>query len=177
MNIRPVLFICGFFVIILGIYQFIPIIYALLNGENANPFILSSAMSIFLGLLLSISTYEKIERINLKQTFLLTTITWFLASILSAIPLYLYPNLNLSFTDSIFETASGLTTTGATILSGLDNMPKTILLWRVALNWLGGIGIIVLCIGVLPFLKVGGMQLFQTESSDKSGRFLQKPNK
>jgi trk system potassium uptake protein TrkH len=99
--------------------------------------------------------------------FLLTSLSWIAISAFSALPL-MFSQLQLSYTDAFFESISGITTTGSTVLVGLDTMPRDILLWRALLQWLGGIGIIVMAIAILPFIRVGGMRLFQTESSDRS---------
>lgn len=103
--------------------------------------------------------------ITIKQAFLLTFLSWLTLATFAAFPFW-FSTLNLSFTDSFFEAMSGITTTGSTIMTGLDNMAPGILIWRAILQWLGGIGIIVMALSVLPFLKVGGMQLFKTESSE-----------
>jgi trk system potassium uptake protein TrkH len=106
-----------------------------------------------------------------RQLFLLTTLSWLSLCVFSAIPLWLIvPNCTL--TDAVFETVSAVTTTGSTVLSGLDTMPKGILFWRAVLNWMGGIGIIVMAIAILPALKIGGMRLFKTENSDTSDKIL-----
>ena len=106
-----------------------------------------------------------------RQLFLLTTLSWLSLCLFSALPLWwIVPNC--SFTDAWFETVSAVTTTGSTVFSGLDQMPKGILYWRAVLNWIGGIGIIVMAIAILPALKIGGMRLFKTESSDTSEKIL-----
>jgi len=111
------------------------------------------------------------EKIKSRQLFLLTTLSWLSLCVFSALPLYLLiPDCSLS--DAVFETVSAVTTTGSTVLSGLDSMAKGILYWRAVLNWIGGIGIIVMAIAVLPALKIGGMKLFKTESSDTSDKIL-----
>jgi trk system potassium uptake protein TrkH len=107
-------------------------------------------------------------KLSVRGMFLLTTTVWLIACIFGALPLYRIDHI--SFTDAFFETMSGLTTTGSTVLAGLDDMPKSALLWRSMLQWLGGIGFIVLSVAILPFLNVGGMRLFQTESSDWSDK-------
>jgi trk system potassium uptake protein TrkH len=104
-----------------------------------------------------------------RQIYVLTVVTWMVFALFGAIPLFLaLPGL--SFTDAIFESVSGLTTTGSTVLAGLDSMPHGILLWRGLLQWIGGIGILVMGIAILPYLRIGGMKLFRTESSDWSGK-------
>jgi len=109
--------------------------------------------------------------VSSKQLYLITVSSWCLFAVVGALPLYLAME-SLSFTDAFFESMSGITTTGSTILMGLDGMPKSLLLWRGILQWVGGIGIIMLGIAILPFLHIGGMRLFTTESSDWSGKSL-----
>lgn len=112
--------------------------------------------------------------IGVRQAFILTAAAWVASAVFAALPLN-FSDRGLSYTDALFETVSGLTTTGSTVMTGLDTMPLGILVWRSLLQWMGGIGIIVLGMAVLPFLRVGGMQLFQTESSDRSGKVLPRP--
>lgn len=111
--------------------------------------------------------------LSTRQLFAVTTVSWCMMSLAGAMPLYLLLP-GMSFTDAMFESVSGVTTTGATVLIGLEKLPHTVLLWRGLLQWLGGIGIIVLGIAVLPFLQVGGMKLFKTESSDWSHKTMPK---
>jgi len=111
------------------------------------------------------------EAMKHRQLFLLTTLSWLVICIFSALPFWLIIP-DSSFTNAWFETVSGITTTGATVYAGLDKMPKGILYWRCVLNWIGGIGIIVMAIAILPALKIGGMRLFKTESSDTSEKIL-----
>lgn len=135
-------------------------------------FIISAFICGSLGLLMSLASKPK-EKITLKikDTFFLTTLNWFTLSLASSLPFYL-SSYNLSFIDSFFEAVSGLTTTGGTVLSGLDFAPRSIILWRAILQWLGGTGIILMALSVLPMLRIGGMQLFHTESSDRSEKIL-----
>ena len=125
----------------------------------------------FAGVLLILSTRRTREEIPLKGAFVLTTMSWVAISIFGALPMQL-GIYRLGFTDAVFETVSGLTTTGSTIVTGLDQAPPGFLLWRSLLQWLGGIGIIVMALVMLPFLRVGGMQLFRTESSDRTEKLL-----
>lgn len=108
---------------------------------------------------------------TLKEGFLLTVVSWLVLPTVAAIP-FVFLEGTISLADSWFEAVSGLTTTGATVMSGLDDMPPGILLWRSLLQWIGGIGFVVMALVMLPFLRVGGMQLFQTESSDRSDKFV-----
>jgi trk system potassium uptake protein TrkH len=121
---------------------------------------------------LMISRVSQFE-LSTRQLFAVTTVSWCTMSLAGAVPLYLLLP-GMSFTDAMFESVSGVTTTGATVLVGLEKLPHTVLLWRGLLQWLGGIGIIVLGIAILPFLQVGGMRLFKTESSDWSHKTMPK---
>ena len=109
----------------------------------------------------------------MQQVFLLTTLSWLGIAIFGCLP-FLLSNLDLSFVDAFFESMSGITTTGSTIITNLDNAPKSILIWRAILQWLGGIGVIVMAITILPLLNVGGMQLFRMDSSDTTEKVLPK---
>jgi trk system potassium uptake protein TrkH len=102
--------------------------------------------------------------LRLRDGFLVTAMVWVLASLVTAIPFTLAPP-HLSFTDAVFESTSGLTTTGATVIFGLDKLPRSVLFYRQSLNFLGGIGIVILAVAILPMLKIGGMQLFRAEST------------
>ena len=108
------------------------------------------------------------SRLGVREMFLLTTVVWVSASLFAALPFVLIEHI--SYSDAFFETMSGITTTGSTVLHGLDTMHPSILLWRSILQWLGGVGFIVMGVAILPFLNVGGMRLFQTESSDWSDK-------
>lgn len=107
--------------------------------------------------------------ISIRTGYVLTFSCWIVLSLFSTLPLY-YSGLEISFADAVFETVSALTTTGSTILTGLDNLPPDLLLWRSILQWLGGIGIVVMAMALLPMLRIGGMNLFKSESSDISGK-------
>lgn len=133
-------------------------------------FLASSVVTFFAGGLLVLFAYdENPPRLGVKEGFLLTTVAWVVITAFAALP---FLGHGLSYTDAYFETMSGLTTTGSTVIAGLDKLPRGILLWRALLCGIGGLGIIVMAILMLPFLRVGGMQLFQTESSDKSEKVL-----
>jgi len=127
------------------------------------------------GLLASIAlaTYTPKPNLQARGAFLLTVLSWVALSGFAAIPFLMDP-IKLSVTDALFEATSGITTTGSTILTGLDDMPRGILLWRAILQWIGGVGIVVTAMAVLPMLKVGGMQLFRLESSDMGEKILPK---
>ncbi len=136
------------------------------GNPDWKPFLASSLLSVFIGVLLVLSTMQrKPLSLDLRQAFLVTIFGWLTVSILGAIPML---GVQIGFVDALFESVSGLTTTGSTILTGLDSLPPGLLLWRALLQWVGGIGIIAMATLILPMLRVGGMQLFKIESSDTS---------
>ena len=172
MLLQPVLYVIGFLLSALSIILCIPAMVDAFYGNNQwQPFTFASLISLFFGIILILANKSENFRISLKQAFLLTTLSWVFIAIFGSLP-FIFSDLELSFTDAFFETMSGITTTGSTILSGLDNLPHGILIWRSLLQWIGGIGIVVIAIAFLPILKVGGMQLFHTESSDSSEKVL-----
>jgi trk system potassium uptake protein TrkH len=169
---HPILFIVGILVSVMGVSMLAPAITdAIAGSADWITFTLSSACVGFIGGLCLFSSRGHPIRLNLRQAFLLTALSWISLSAVAALP-FVISELRLSYTDAFFEAISGLTTTGSTVLVGLDHMPPGILLWRAMLQWLGGIGIIVMAIAMLPFLRVGGMQLFRMESSDRSEKAL-----
>jgi len=139
--------------------------------ENSHSFLSSSFITILIGTMFVLANLQEKYQLNLKQTFLFSALTWIAVAIFGSIP-FVLSDLNFSFSDSFFESMSGITTTGSTVIENLDESPKSILLWRAIMQWLGGVGIIVMAITVLPLLKVGGMQLFKIESSDKPEKIL-----
>ena len=170
-NNKTVFFVIGVLLIILGAFMLIPFFVQFIYGEKNNTFLSSSSVTAFIGILLVLTNLEENRKINLQQAFLLTTLSWLSIAIFGCIP-FLLSDLNLSFVDSFFESMSGITTTGSTIITYLDNTPKSILIWRAILQWLGGIGVIVMAITILPLLNVGGMQLFRMESSGTAEKIL-----
>ncbi|MDP6680998.1 MAG: TrkH family potassium uptake protein [Pelagibacteraceae bacterium] len=151
----------------------IPFFVQWIYGENSETFLSSASVTVFIGILLVLTNQEKNKKLNLQQAFLLTTLSWLGIAIFGSLP-FLLSNLNLSFVDAFFESMSGITTTGSTIIVNLDNSPRDILMWRAIMQWLGGIGVIVMAITVLPLLNIGGMQLFRMESSDTTEKILPK---
>ena len=139
--------------------------------EGSHSFISSSFVTIFIGILFILANLEKEFKLNLRQTFLFSSLAWFMVAVFGSLP-FLLSSQNFNFSDAFFESMSGITTTGATIISDLDNSPKSILLWRAIMQWLGGIGIVVMAITILPLLRVGGMQLFKMEGPDSTEKIL-----
>lgn len=172
-GLRPVLHVCGMLMCVMGAAMVLPALADLAADNNDwAVFISSAAVATFFGgsILLATRSGEPLE-LSRRQAFLLTGMAWLTVSLAASIPLLTYGG-EVDIADAVFETVSGITTTGATILVGLDTLPPGILLWRAILQWIGGIGIIVMAIVMLPFLGVGGMQLFETESSERSGRIV-----
>ena len=171
-DFRPVLFVVGILLITLSLAMALPAIADGVAGDpNWRVFLASSVFTLFIGACLVLSNRMREPRLTVRQAFVLTTVSWIVVAAFAALP-FAFSALELSYTDAYFEAMSGLTTTGSTVIVGLDRAPPGILLWRALLQWLGGIGIIVTAIAILPMLRVGGMQLFQTESSDSSEKVL-----
>ena len=172
-NYKTVFFTLGLLQIVLGLSMIIPILTQLLYNETDAGFISSGIISIVFGMLFFLSNLDHDKKINLQQAFLLTSLSWLSIAIFGSLP-FIFSELNLKIVDAFFESMSGITTTGSTIITNLDEMPKGILLWRAMLQWLGGIGIIVMAITLMPVMNVGGMQLFKISSNDNSEKILPK---
>ena len=168
---KTVFFLIGVLLTILGVSMLIPYAIQILQNENSHSFIGSSFITIFIGILFILANLEKNFKLNLQQTFLFSALAWFLIAIFGSLPFLLSP-ITFSISDAFFESMSGITTTGATVITNLDTTPKSILLWRSIMQWLGGIGIIVMAITILPLLKVGGMQLFKMEGPLSTEKIL-----
>ncbi|MTI45119.1 TrkH family potassium uptake protein [Roseibium hamelinense] len=133
-------------------------------------FVFSALLTGLIGMLLSIAVGGSLEKgLDTRQTFILTTLAWATLPAFGALP-FLW--LGVGYADAVFEAVSGFTTTGSTVLSGLDGLPPGLLVWRSLMQWMGGVGIIVMAIVLLPFLRIGGMQLFQSENSDRSEKIV-----
>ena len=172
-NYKTVFFTLGILQIILGISMVFPIIIQIIFDELDSSFIGASLITIIFGTLFFLSNLDHDKKLSLQNAFLLTALSWLSIAVFSSLP-FIFSNLNLSITDSFFESMSGITTTGSTIITDLNSSPKAILLWRALLQWLGGIGIIVMAITLMPIMNVGGMQLFKVSSSDASEKILPK---
>jgi len=131
----------------------------------------AASFTIFVGGAMFLAARGGGGELTVRQAFVLTAIIWILMPAFAALP-FVFSELRLSYTDAFFEAMSGLTTTGSTVIVGLDTAPPGLLIWRSILQWFGGIGIIVTAVAILPLLQVGGMQLFRTESSDTSEKVL-----
>ncbi len=172
-DMRPVGYVIGILVVFLGLTMLAPLAVDFGQRNGHWPvFATSSAITIICGGFLALASSNGTHiGLDIQKTFLLTTLVWVALSVFGSIPFILgYTNANL--VDAIFEAVSGITTTGSTVFNELDKLPKGLLLWRGILQWLGGIGIIVVAMVFLPELRVGGMQIFRAEGFDTLGKIL-----
>ena len=172
-NYKTVFFTLGVLLIVLGFSMLAPIIIQLIYNEFNSTFIISSIITITFGALFFLANIDHNRSLSTQQAFLLTALSWIGVAIFGSIP-FIFSDLNLSLTDAFFESMSGITTTGATIINNLSDTPKAILSWRAILQWLGGIGIIVMAITLMPIMNIGGMQLLKISSGDSSEKILPK---
>jgi len=172
-DFRPIGYVIGLCVAALGLTMIVPMAADMLAGNGHWPiFVESATITVLIGGLMAMACANGVGTgLSLRQTFLLTALVWLTLPIFGAIPFVLGAT-QASFTDAFFEAMSGLTTTGATVFNGLENLPDGLKLWRGILQWLGGIGIIVVAMVFLPELRVGGMQIFRSEGFDTSGKIL-----
>ncbi|MEH6454479.1 MAG: potassium transporter TrkG, partial [Psychromonas sp.] len=170
MAYKPLFFITGLVLSKIAVFMYFPMLFAFYSETLGGAEFLSAIVITHLTsfILILMGRQEENLRLAVREMFLLTTLVWLLASLFAALPFVLIEHI--SFSDAFFETMSGITTTGSTVLHGLDTMHPSILLWRSLLQWIGGIGFIVMGVAILPFLNIGGMRLFQTESSDWSDK-------
>lgn len=172
LSLRPVAFVLGALIIMLAIGMIVPAL-ADLSGNNKDwqIFALASGLTALIGGQMMLANRDGKLELSLRQAFIMTVSIWVFLPAFAALP-FAFSGLNLSFVDAYFEAMSGLTTTGATVISGLDAAPPGILLWRALLEWFGGIGIVVMAVAVMPMLQVGGMQLFKLEGYEASEKIL-----
>ena len=168
---KTVFFLIGILLIVLGASMLGPYALQVILDEGSHSFISASFVTIFIGVLFILANLEKEFKLNLRQTFLFSSLAWVMVALFGSLP-FVLSTQDFTFSEAFFESMSGITTTGATIISDLDSSPKSILLWRAIMQWLGGIGIVVMAITILPLLKVGGMQLFKMEGPDSTEKIL-----
>ena len=168
---KTVFFLIGILLIVLGASMLAPYLLQVILKEGSHSFVAASFVTMFIGILFILANLEKEFKLNLRQTFLFSSLAWVMVAAFGSLP-FLLSSQDFSFSEAFFESMSGITTTGATIIADLDNSPKSILLWRAIMQWLGGIGIVVMAITILPLLKVGGMQLFKMEGPDSTEKIL-----
>lgn len=173
LSFRVVFYVIGIVQCILGTFMAAPALLDwYLEDYNWQYFGLSILITLFSGGLLVLMNRPTGKlQITVREAFLMTTFTWVISSLFAALP-FILSSATLTLEDGLFEAISSITTTGATALPSVDHAPRGILLWRSILQWLGGIGIIIMAMTVLPILKIGGMQLFRTEFSDRSDKIL-----
>lgn len=164
-HFRPVFFVIGILLTTLAVVMVLPaVVDAAAGSRDWTVFISSAGVTLFIGVALMIANWAPRLDIEVREAFLATTLAWIVASAAGALPMA-FSQMHLSFTDAFFEAMAGITTTNATTIVGLSSAPPGILLWRALLQMLGGAGFMVMAVVVLPFLKIGGMQLFHMESS------------
>lgn len=175
-DLRPVLYVAGLLLAGLAAAMLLPMTVDLIDRNiDWQVFALSTGVTGFVGITLTLTCRRRGSfDIDIRQAFLLTSFAWIAMAGFAALP-FLFIERELGYTDAFFEAISGLTTTGSTVLEKLDDLPRGVLLWRSLLQWIGGVGIVVMAIIILPFLRVGGMQLFRTESSDRSEKVAPRP--
>ncbi len=173
-NFKPIALVSGTVICAVGVFLFIPLVTELIyKSESWQSYAVPILLYLIVGGSLVITNKNVDLKISLKEAFIITVLSWLLITFLCSIP-FIYTDINLSIIDALFESMSGVTTTGSTILNNLDDLPKGILMWRAFLQWIGGIGIVVIALFILPFLRIGGMQLFHLEGDDPYDKFLPK---
>ncbi len=176
-DFRPIFNILGLLLCIESVALLIPMFFDLINhNQDWKQFFFISCLTFLIGLVLYVGFKKENIKINLRQAFLLTILSWFLIALFGSFP-FIYTSSSLNFTDAFFEAVSGITTTGSTVIQNLNTLSEGILVWRSLLQWFGGIGIIVLAVAILPTLQIGGMQLLHMEHDDPYEKTLPKINK
>ncbi len=171
---QPVLMVDGFVLFVLGLSMLVPVGFDLYDApEKTSPFLLSMLITLFTGLSLFLSNRMKITSITLRQGYLITFLSWFSVAAFAAIP-FIFSGAVSDWSSAVFETVSGLSGAGSTVLSDVEAQPRSVLMWRSILNGFGGIGIVIFAVALLPFLGIGGMQMFQRENSDSGDKFMPK---
>jgi len=179
-SLRPIVHVIGMLLFIVAAILLIPAAFIIISGGESvtdlRAFLYSSLAAACAGLPMVLATFKADFQMVPRQMYFLTVVSWLVINLFCALP-FLLSSVHLSLVDAVFETVSGTTTTGSTILAGLSRLPDSILVWRAMLQWLGGIGIIVMVVAILPQLKVGGMRLFRSEASDQSEKFTSRTNR
>ena len=172
-DLRPVGYVIGLLIAALGAAMVFPLMIDLAEGNGHwSAFLEAAIVSVTVGGLMALASANGVkESLSIQQTFLLTVGVWLALPVFGAIP-FVVGATDASIVDAMFEAMSGLTTTGSTVFSGLEELPKGLLFWRGLLQWFGGIGIIVVAMVFLPELRVGGMQIFRSEGFDTFGKIL-----
>jgi len=175
-DFRSVLNIIGLLLCIEALAMLIPMLVDLLYQKpDWEKFFFSSIITFFIGLVLFFSFKKEKNLIKVRQAFVLTILSWIIIAVFASLP-FVFTSAKLNYTDAFFESISGITTTGATVINNLNDLNEGILIWRSLLQWFGGIGIIVLAMSILPTLQIGGMQLLHMEQDDPYEKTLPKIN-
>ncbi|HLO75708.1 MAG TPA: TrkH family potassium uptake protein [Magnetospirillum sp.] len=173
-DFRPVLQIVGVILCLLAASMVVPAAADLIAGNDEwQVFLISTFVTAVAGLGLVLGAQSEFRTLSVRQTYLATALGWLAPCLFAALPLMFGP-AHLSAVDAVFEATSGLTTTGSTVIAGLQTMPPGLLLWRALLNWMGGIGVIVMAVAVLPTLNIGGMQVFRLQGSSAGDRAVRR---
>ena len=172
-DIRPMVHIIGWLLLFMAVLMFVPVLTDLADRrEDENAFLRCAAITGVIGSLLALATANAARTgLGIRQAFLLTIAIWVVLPLFGCLP-FMFGPPHLGFTDALFESVSGITTTGATVIVGLDALPPGINLWRGLLNWTGGLGIAFVAMIFLPAMRIGGMQFFRTEGFDTMGKVL-----
>ncbi len=171
-DVAAVFFFVGVVIVGFGAAMLLPAVLDLING-NADyaVFLTSAGIAVFTGLSLALACHRSRHSMGGREVTLAVPATWLSATVVAALP-FMFSQFGLSFVDAVFETMSGLTATGSTVIVGLEGAPPGLLLWRFLLIWMGGFGVVTLMVLVLPFLRIGGQQLFTIDLSAQTGKIL-----
>lgn len=168
----PIMFFVGVVSCCIGFAMLAPMLVDIADDhEDYAVFLVCATGTLFLGAGLAFATYDRGQKITLNETLLLLPATWLTVSLVSAVP-FMLSELQMPLADAVFEAVSGLTNTGSTVIVGLDNLPRGLLMWRSLLMWIGGFGVVTIAVLALPFLRIGGLQLFSLDLSPNSSKFL-----
>ncbi|MCK4586112.1 MAG: potassium transporter, partial [Gammaproteobacteria bacterium] len=157
--------IVGLLLMVFSFSMLPPVIVGLTYGDGAiYPFLAAFSWLLIIGLFLWLPVRKAKKEVRLRGGFIIVAVFWLVLGLSGSLPFMLSELPNMSFTDAVFESVSALTTTGATVITGIDYLPHSILFYRQQLQWMGGMGIIVLAVAILPMLGIGGMQLYRAET-------------
>lgn len=172
--LQPVLMIDGFILCILGLSMFFPAALDVYDKHAGwSPFCTSALITLFIGLMFFLSSKAKITKLTLRQGYLITFCSWVSVALFSCLP-FILTNTIPDITSALFESVSGVTATGASVIIDVESLPRSVLLWRSMLNGLGGIGVVIFAVAMLPFLGIGGMQMFERENNDTTDKLMPK---
>lgn len=165
MQLRAIQRILGLLLMLFSVTMLPPALVGVIYGDGAiHPFLVAFLVSLITGLILWLPVRRYIRELHLRDGFIIVVMFWSVLALFGSLPFMLSGGLEMSFTEALFESMSGLTTTGATVIVGIDHLPKALLFYRQELQWLGGMGIIVLAVAILPMFGIGGMQLYRAET-------------